>query len=62
MPITKTQLEDFLASYGVFPVQRKDKNGQLVEGYLYSDIEMACRKAGLSPQELAPFSQNPSNN
>ena len=62
MPITEKQLEDFLAHLGVYPVMRPDAAAQLVKGYLYEDIKMACRKAGLPPQELAPFFQNPSNN
>jgi hypothetical protein len=38
---------------------RPDATGHLVKGYLYQDIERACRQAGLSSEPEAPISEGP---
>ena len=52
MPITEKQLEELLASVGVYPVTRPDADGHLVKGYLYGDIARACDKVGLPPEDF----------
>jgi hypothetical protein len=51
MPITEQQLEEILASVGVYPVMRRDATGPLVKGYLAEDIGRACRELGLPPED-----------